>query len=85
MYSTVGLLKYAKGSGGKLVGTHQKLDKAARRTLANFLKRGAFFPSSKEILHFEGSRGPDGLKRKSPGMDIGAFLISFGRVPLDCP
>lgn len=69
MYSTVGLLKYAKGSGGKLVGTHQKLDKAARRTLANFLKRGAFFPSSKEILHFEGSRGPDGLKRKSPGMD----------------
>ncbi len=69
MYSSVGLLKYAKGSGGKLVGTHQKLDKAARRTLGNFLKRGAFFPNAKEIVHFEGTRGPDGLKRKSPGVD----------------
>ena len=69
MYSTVGLLRYAKGSGGKLVGTHQKLDKAARRSLSNFLKKKAFFPNSKEIIHFEGSRGPDGLKRKSPGVD----------------
>ena len=69
MYSNVGLLRYAKKSGGRLVGTHQKLDKAARRTLSNFLKRGAFFPTSKEIVHFEGNRGPDGLKRKSPGID----------------
>ena len=69
MYSNVGLLRYAKNSGGRLVGTHQKLDKAARRTLSNFLRRGAFFPNSKEIVHFEGNRGPDGLKRKSPGVD----------------
>ena len=69
MYSNVGLLRYAKKSGGRLVGTHQKLDKAARRTLSNFLKRGAFFPTSKESVHFEGNRGPDGLKRKSPGID----------------
>ncbi|MBQ8992360.1 hypothetical protein IJ090_02940 [Candidatus Saccharibacteria bacterium] len=69
MYSNVGLLRYAKSSGGKLVGTHQKLDKAARRSLANLLKRKAFFPTAKEIVHFEGNRGPDGLKRKSPGVD----------------
>ena len=27
------------------------------------------FPSIDEILNFEGIRGPDGLKRKSPGVD----------------
>ena len=69
MYSNVGLLRYAKSSGGKLVGTHQKLDKAARRTLTALTKRRVYFPTAKEILHFEGNRGPDGLKRKSPGVD----------------
>ncbi len=47
MYSAVGLLKYAKGSGGKLVGTHQKLDKAARRAFSSLIKKKAFFPNSK--------------------------------------
>ena len=68
MYSTVGILKNSKQSG-KLVGTHQKLDRIARSQLAKFMPRGTYFPSAKEILHFEGNRGPDGLKWKSPGED----------------
>jgi len=68
MYSTTTLAKNTKFNG-KLVGTHQLLDQAARKVLAQHLPEGRFFPSSKEILHFEGMRGPDGLKRKSPDED----------------
>ena len=67
MYSTVGLLKHSKRSG-KLIGTHQKLDRAARVFLSQ-LAKNEDFPTYKEIIHFEGMRGPDGLKRKSPGVD----------------
>lgn len=58
------------------MGTHQKLDQAARRSLAKVLPRGKYFPSEKEILHFEGSRGPDGLKRKSPGIDEPSHMMA---------
>jgi len=68
MYSTTTLVKNSKLSG-KLVGTHQLLDKAAHKVLLKHLPHGRFFPSSKEILQFEGARGPDGLKRKSPDED----------------
>ena len=68
MYSTVGLLKNSKKSG-KLVGTHQKLDKVARANLMRLAPKGTYFPTADHILHFEGNRGPDGLKWKSPGED----------------
>ncbi len=68
MYSTVGLLKNSKKSG-KLIGTHQKLDRAARAWFGTLVPRDVFFPTSREIQHFEGNRGPDGLKWKSPGVD----------------
>ncbi len=68
MYSTVGLLKNAKHSG-KISGTHQRLDRAARAWFTKMAPKREFFPSIKEILHFEGNRGPDGLKWKSPGVD----------------
>ena len=81
MYSTVGLLKNSKKSG-KLIGTHQKLDKVARQLLSRTVKMSEkmahdrkngpfrpYFPTYREIVYFEGSRGPDGLKRKSPGKD----------------
>ena len=82
MYSTVGLLKHSKHSG-KLMGTHQKIDRAARNYLLHLTKGyrttrtrkivkefgDMNFPTYKEIVHFEGMRGPDGLKRKSPGTD----------------
>lgn len=67
MYSTLSLSKNSKT--GKITGTHQKLDRAARSFLGQFLAENTIFPTVKEIVYFEGMRGPDGLKRKSPGVD----------------
>lgn len=55
-------------SSGKILGAHQKFDRVARRSLERVLP-GTNFPSSKEILHFEGKNGPDAIKRKSPAQD----------------
>ena len=75
MYATLDLIENANHSG-KLIGVHQKLDKAARQLLAKNLGRElGYFPGIKEILYFEGSRGPDGLKRKSPGVDDPDYFI----------
>lgn len=74
MFSTTAIAKESKFSG-KIVGTHQRLDQAARRSLSRLLPRGKYFPSSKEIVHFEGIRGPDGLKRKSPGVDEPSHML----------
>ena len=68
MYSTTTLSKNTKLTG-KLVGTHQQIDRAARKVLAKHLPLGKYFPSIKEIRHFSGALGPDGLKRKSPDED----------------
>ncbi|MBC7546413.1 hypothetical protein H7171_01560 [Candidatus Saccharibacteria bacterium] len=53
---------------GRLLGAHQKIDKAARRHLDR-LAPACRFPSSSAILHFEGDNGPDAIKRKSPARD----------------
>lgn len=74
MYSTTAISKNSKLSG-KIVGTHQRLDQAARRALTRHLPRGKYFPAAKEIVHFEGIRGPDGLKRKSPGIDEPSHML----------
>lgn len=69
MYATLDIIKGSKHSG-RLIGVHQKLDKAARQLLTQQLGRDARnFPSIEKILYFEGTRGPDGLKAKSPGRD----------------
>ena len=69
MYATLDIIKGSKHSG-RLIGVHQKLDKAARQLLAQEYGRDArIFPSIEKILYFEGTRGPDGLKAKSPGYD----------------
>jgi hypothetical protein len=63
-----------KGSG-KIMGTHQKIDRVARRRLQGYLSRihgdteKPWFPTSREIVKFEGMNGPDGIKRKSPAKD----------------
>lgn len=57
-----------RGSG-RLMGTHQKIDRISRRKLQRYLAGEAWFPTSKEILRFEGLNGPDGIKRKSPAHD----------------
>jgi hypothetical protein len=43
---------------------HQKLDKAAYKHLANLLPADHPFPTVKQVLNFEGPRGPDGAKLK---------------------
>jgi hypothetical protein len=66
MYS--GMTIFSRYSG-RIVGTHQKIDRVAREHLATLLQGQHGFPNSKEIIHFEGLNGPDGIKRKSPAQD----------------
>jgi peptidoglycan hydrolase-like protein with peptidoglycan-binding domain len=68
MYSTLALKTNSKKSG-RIIGTHQKLDKIAYKIVAKNLPEGIKFPTINQILLFEGMGGPDGLKRKSPGKD----------------
>lgn len=84
MYSTTTISKNSKFSG-KIVGTHQRLDQTARRALTRHLPRGKYFPASKEIVHFEGIRGPDGLKRKSPGVDEPSHMLPTEEPPTPSP
>ena len=51
---------------GNIIGAHQKIDRVARNQL-NSLIPGNNFPRIGLILKFEGNRGPDSIKRKSPG------------------
>ena len=46
------------------VATHQRLDRAARRQITGHLPKTCHFPTAKEIVHFEGMNGPDGLASK---------------------
>lgn len=65
MYS--GLTIFTKHSG-VFIGAHQKIDRLARRQIEQLVP-GTTFPSSREVIKFEGLNGPDGIKRKSPGKD----------------
>lgn len=68
MYSTLAIKKNSKRSG-RIIGTHQKLDKIAYKIVEKNLPENVKFPTINQILLFEGMGGPDGLKRKSPGKD----------------
>jgi len=57
-----------RDSSGNLLGAHQKIDRVARIALEDALP-DTNFPSARDILHFEGKNGPDGIKRKSPAKD----------------
>jgi len=50
------------------MGAHQKLDRVARRALEQLIPESEF-PKIRDILHFEGRNGPDGIKSKSPAKD----------------
>lgn len=54
---------------GRLMGVHQKIDRVARHHIKKHVPRALHFPTTHDILHFEGLNGPDGVKRKSPGKD----------------
>ncbi len=47
----------------KRVGLHQRLDAAAYHMIGPYLPPGSF-PNLKQLLHFEGYNGPDGLNTK---------------------
>lgn len=65
MYSGTVLTRYS----GRIIGTHQKIDRIARRHLTKLLIDTRSFPDIRTILQFEGRNGPDGIKRKSPARD----------------
>jgi hypothetical protein len=48
------------------VGIHQRLDGSAYKMIAPYLPEGEF-PTLKDIWHFEGYNGPDGLNVKASG------------------
>lgn len=56
-------------ASGRILGAHQKIDRRARKYLADMLPPEIGFPPIRRILHFEGRNGPDAIKRKSPAKD----------------
>ena len=68
---------------GNITGVHQRIDRVARKHLATRLEPSAFFPSTKDILRFEGKDGPDGIKTKSPAIDEPWHFIAPGAGPDD--
>jgi hypothetical protein len=57
----------ATNYSGSLLGTHQRLNRMSRKVLNSMLIDNKAFPSARQINHFEGKNGPDGLKVKSAG------------------
>ncbi len=51
------------------MGVHQKIDRVAHRHIKRHVPKAIHFPTTKDVLHFEGLNGPDGIKRKSPAKD----------------
>lgn len=51
------------------MGVHQKIDRVAHRHIKKHVSKMIHFPTTQEVLHFEGLNGPDGIKRKSPAKD----------------
>lgn len=51
------------------MGVHQRIDRVARRHIAPHIPGEMVFPTYRDIVHFEGKNGPDGIKRKSPAVD----------------
>lgn len=56
-------------ASGRILGAHQKIDRKARQQISTLIPSNVTFPSTRQILHFEGRNGPDAIKRKSPAVD----------------
>src|SRR5688572_21960375 len=65
MYSGTSLTRVS----GRVLGAHQKFDRVARSHLDKIATNSSSFPKSARILHFEGNKGPDAIKLKSPSKD----------------
>lgn len=57
-----------RNKSGNVIGAHQKIDRVALKAVRELLPV-VYFPESKNILHFEGKNGPDGIKSKNPGSE----------------
>lgn len=64
---------------GRIIGVHQKIDRAARRNLNLLIDKPHDFPGIRNIISFEGKNGPDGLKIKRSKKDNPWHFIN----PLD--
>lgn len=66
---------------------HQKLDRVAYRNLRRLLPADSFFPSIRQILHFEGGQGPDGarLKRHQEDVQPWHFIDPFDMNDIELP
>jgi len=53
---------------GNLLGVHQKINRTALKSLTD-ISSTKNFPPIRQINHFEGKNGPDGIKSKSAGRD----------------
>jgi hypothetical protein len=53
---------------GSLTGAHQRINRIAYKYVKKHDSNN-IFPDIKDILHFEGKNGPDGIKAKSPAQD----------------
>lgn len=53
---------------GSLLGVHQKINRSALKSLGRVVSPKNL-PSIRQINHFEGRNGPDGIKSKSPSQD----------------
>jgi hypothetical protein len=64
---------------------HQKLDRVAYRHLRTLLPPGSFFPSIKQVMHFEAGQGPDNskLKRQLHGEQPWHFVNPFDPADTD--
>jgi hypothetical protein len=65
MYSGTTLTRFS----GRILGAHQKIDRVAYNHLEKVVPDIVVFPPVRQILHFEGRKGPDAIKRKSPSQD----------------
>lgn len=62
---------------GRILGSHQKIDRVARRHLQRLMPHN-HFPKIRTILNFEGGNGPDAIKRKSPAKnEPWHFMLPF--------
>jgi hypothetical protein len=65
MYSGTTLTRFS----GRIIGGHQKIDRVAYNYLEKLIGNDSGFPPIRQVLHFEGRKGPDAIKRKSPSKD----------------
>jgi len=63
-------------NSGTYSGVHQKIDRIARRQLNKYIPKSIKFPKIDDILYFEGSNGPDGIRTRDSSKDVPRYVIT---------